>query len=132
MLTRIGNFHPDGTALEVLSVKFQRLLEAIDVGKLSVGKTLGSLLLPIFDDADVNDVAALEELGDSVHGRVVRQVAKVSSVRRLIGDASRTTVAGGVVWSTTSVTWWAEEDLVVDDQDILRSPPPQAPLDPAP
>lgn len=58
-------------------------LETLEVAKLGVGKALGPVLLTVFDDPHVHNVAIFEELGDGFDGCVIRQVAEMRSIRRL-------------------------------------------------
>jgi len=51
------------------------LLQTLKVSKLSIGKALGPVLLSVFNDADADAVAAIEELGDSLDGGIVGEIA---------------------------------------------------------
>lgn len=81
--TWIGDADADVAALEALSLKLKRLLQAVDGGKLGITKSLGSHLSSVLDYADADDLAAGEEVGHGFLGRIVGEVAEVGSVWRL-------------------------------------------------
>lgn len=111
MLTRISNLDSDDTALERLAVQSQSLLQALEVLELGVGETLGTLLLAVLDDADVNNVASLKELGDGLDGGIVGQVAQVSGKRGLVGERLGEVLADGGVAAVVSyniISMWVE------------------------
>lgn len=85
LLTRIGNLDLDHSPLEGLPIKGQGLFKSFGIGKLDISKTLGTLHFAILDDADTNNLTAVEEFGDRLGSRVVRQIAKVSREGRLLG-----------------------------------------------
>jgi hypothetical protein len=71
-------------------------------------------LLAILDDADADDIASFEELGDSLLGSVVRKVSEMKGEGRLVGNLLRevltdariasiiaTTIAGSVAGGTS-------------------------------
>jgi hypothetical protein len=90
--TRIGNFDLDHAGLEGLPIEGKGLLEAVKIGKLNITEALGTLHLSVFNDSDTDDSAALEKLSDGLDGGVVRQVAKVGGVWRLVGQLWRAIV----------------------------------------
>lgn len=96
-LTGIGNLDADGAALEGLSITSECGLETLQVTKLGICEALGPLLLTVLDDAHIHDVAIEEELGDGLDGRIVRQIAEMGGVRRLVGQCLRKVVAERVV-----------------------------------
>jgi len=106
--------------LEIHTVQSQGLFQALDVLELCIRKSLRSALLAILNDSDVENLAALKELGNSLLGRIVREVAQmrcegglggkclgevvtnrvVASVRiaaaaATVGGRSRATIGGG-------------------------------------
>jgi hypothetical protein len=97
-LTRIGNLDLDHASLERLVVQSQGLLQPLHVGKLNIAKTLGALHLAVLDDSDAGNIAALKELGDGLHGRIVGEIAEVGGVGRSTGDLLRGGLANGVAW----------------------------------
>ena len=92
-LTRISDLNSDVASLERLAIQSQSLLEALDILELSVGETLRAHELPVLDDTDAAQIAALEELRDCLIRSLVREVAQVSGVRRLSGKFRRVRVA---------------------------------------
>ena len=69
--TWISDLDSDLSSLERLSVQGQGGLQTLKVLKLSVGKSLGTVLLAVLDDADIDDLAVGEEFGDGLGGGVV-------------------------------------------------------------
>lgn len=96
-LTGLGNFDTDGTPLECLSIACKGSLETLEVGKLGICKALGPLLLTVFYDAHVDDIAVLKKLGDGLDGRIVGQVAEMGGERRLVGQLLGQVIAQRVV-----------------------------------
>lgn len=86
ILTRIGDLNSDVASLEGLAIQSQSLLEALDILEFSVGETLRAHEFPVLDDTDAAQIAALEELANCLVRSLVREVAQVSSVRRLGGN----------------------------------------------
>lgn len=81
--TWIGDTDADIAALEALSLKLKRLLQAVDGGKLGVPEALGTHLSSVLDYANADDLAAGEEVGHGFLRRIVGEVAEVGSVGRL-------------------------------------------------
>lgn len=97
--TRIGHLDFDHSSLKGLPIKVESLLEPVHIGKLDIAETLGAHHLAVLNDSNAGNVAALEEFSDSFHCGVVREVAEVSGVRRLVGDRLGAKIAGRVSWS---------------------------------
>ena len=95
--TGFGNLDADGAALEVLSITSKSGLETLKVPKLSIREALGPLLLAVFNDPHVQDVAALKELGDALVGRIIRQVAEMGGEGGLVGQDLGQVVADRVI-----------------------------------
>lgn len=111
MLTRIGDLDSDDTALERLAVQSQSLLQALEVLELGVGETFGTLLLAVLDDADVDNVASLKELGDGLDGGIVGKVAQVSGKGGLVGERLGEVLADGGVAAVVPyniISMWVE------------------------
>lgn len=87
--TWVGNANSDVAAIEALSIEFKGLLQAIGSSELSISETLGAHLSAILNNTNADNFAAGEEIGHGFRGRIVGQVAKVSSVRRLVGNSLR-------------------------------------------
>ena len=96
LLTRIGNLDLHHTSFKRFAIEGQSLLQAIDIAKLDVSEPLGSLVLAILDDADVGDIAAAEEVGNTFGGRIVGQVSNVSGVWWLVRQSLRAGVTNRV------------------------------------
>ena len=96
--TGISNLDADAATIEGLSITGQSSLETLDILELSIGETLGALSLTILNDADVHDIAALEELSNGLGSRIVRKVAEMGGERRLGRKLSRADVIadGGI------------------------------------
>lgn len=90
--TRIGNLDLDHTSLERLAIQGQSLLQTIKGSKFNIAKALGALHLSVLNDSDAGNFATLKELGDSFDGRIVREVAEMSSIRWLGGECLRGTL----------------------------------------
>lgn len=87
--TRISNLNFDHSAIEGLSIKSQGFLEGFNINKLNVSESLGALHLAVLDETNADNLAAFEEIGDALIGCVIGQVAKVGSVRGLVGKRLR-------------------------------------------
>lgn len=83
MRTWIGDTDTDVPALEALSLKLKRLLQAVDGGKLGVPEALGTHLSSVLDYTNADDFAAGKEVGHRFLCRIVGEVAQVGSVGRL-------------------------------------------------
>lgn len=97
-LTRIGDTNADVAAKEALLVQRKSLAQIVGGGELGVSKALGTALGTILDDADADNLAASarEEIIHSLLVGIVRQVAEVSSVGRLVGDGELLALLAGV------------------------------------
>lgn len=85
--TRIGNTDANVPVEEALFIQRESLLEIILSGELGISKALGTALSSVLDNTDTDDVAtgARKEVGHGLLVRVVREVAEVGSIRRLVG-----------------------------------------------
>jgi|SRR5687767_635215 hypothetical protein len=84
--TGISNLDLDHTALEGLSIQLQGLPEAIGSSEFDVAETLGAHHFAVLNDSDAGHLAAFEKLGNGFVGGIVREVAEMSSIRRLVGE----------------------------------------------
>lgn len=94
-LTRIGDLDLDHSPVEVLAIKGQSLLEAIESLEFDITETLGALQLTVLDKADVDDTTVSEIFTHGVVGNIVGKVAQVSGIRRLVGEGLRGSFANG-------------------------------------
>lgn len=62
------------------------MLQTIKSLKLNITEALRALELTVLDEANVDNTAAGKEVGNSIVGDIVGQVAQVSSERRLVGE----------------------------------------------
>ena len=104
VLTRIGNLDADAPALEGLTIQSQGLDKTVAISELCIGEALGPLLLAVLDDADAEDVASLEELGNRLLSGFVREVAEMEGVRGLVGDLLRQVLADAGIASIVATT----------------------------
>lgn len=85
-LTRISNLDLHHASLKGFAIQGESLLKTLDITKLDISKALGPLVLTVFDNANVGDVAVAEEVGDALDRSIVREVADVRGVRGLVGE----------------------------------------------
>lgn len=95
--TRIRNLDSDAATLEQLSIASEGSLEALDVGKLGIGEALWPVLLTVLNDTHAQDIAVAKEVGDTVDGRIIRQVAEMGRERRFVGKLLGQIVSNGVI-----------------------------------
>lgn len=100
---RISNLDTNITTLEGLAVAGQSSLETLKISKLGIGEALGTVLLAVLDNADVDAVAVVEEVGHTLDSGIIRQVAEMSGIRRLGGELLGEVVAERVVTPVIAV-----------------------------
>lgn len=86
--TRVCDTDADVAADEGLLVQLKSLLQVIDGSELGIAESLGTHLLAVLDDANVDDAAASasEELGNGLLVGIVGEVAQVGGVGGFIGE----------------------------------------------
>lgn len=83
--TGIGHFDLDHTTIKGFSIEFQSLLQTLNVAELNISEALGTHHLPIFNNSDADNVAAIKKASHGLACGIIGQVAQVSSIGRLIG-----------------------------------------------
>lgn len=97
-LTWVGNADADVSALELSLAESKSLLQAVDGTELDIAETLGSAVHLVLNDANAGNLASVEEIADIGLGDFERKVAKVGSVRGLVGK--RKLLTNGVTSGT--------------------------------
>jgi hypothetical protein len=114
VLTRISDLDLDCTTLERSSIECQSLLEAFKITEFRICKSLGTHLLPVFNDSDIDDVTIGKKFSDTLIGGIVREVAEMSSERRLVGKSLGEGLADRVTFQLRSIIhgpWLEQGDI---------------------